>query len=82
MIFQLELNDDEWRQVGGSLSNMGQGLLFTVENVTKPCINITNGPLSYRYEFHQVALHFGLADSVGSEHTIAGRSFPAEVYQL
>jgi len=26
-----------------------------------------------------MALHFGLSNSTGSEHTIAGRAFPAEV---
>lgn len=58
---------------------MGQGLLFTVDNSSKPTINVTGGPLSYKYEFHQMLLHFGLSDEVGSEHTIANKSFPAEV---
>jgi len=65
--------------VAGYLSNMGQGVVFTVDNTTRPNINLTGGPLSYKYEFHQIALHFGLTDHIGSEHTIAGRSFPAEL---
>jgi len=66
-------------KVGGHLINMGQGLLFTVDNSSKPTINVTGGPLSYKYEFHQMLLHFGLSDEVGSEHTIANKSFPAEL---
>lgn len=67
------------RQVAGYLSNMGQGLIFTVDNSSKPSVNLTGGPLSYKYEWHQMALHFGLSNQSGSEHTIAGRAFPAEV---
>ncbi|KZS19995.1 putative Carbonic anhydrase-related protein [Daphnia magna] len=65
--------------VAGYLSNMGQGLIFTVDNSSKPSINLTGGPLSYKYEWHQMALHFGLNNQSGSEHTIAGRAFPAEL---
>ena len=61
------------------MSNAGQGLLLTVDNTTKPSINITGGPLSYKYELHQIAVHFGMSDDVGSEHTIANKSLPAEV---
>lgn len=61
------------------MSNMGQGLIFTVDNSSKPSVNLTGGPLSYKYEWHQMALHFGLSNQSGSEHTIAGRAFPAEV---
>lgn len=58
---------------------MGQGLIFTVDNSSKPSVNLTGGPLSYKYEWHQMALHFGLSNQSGSEHTIGGRAFPAEV---
>ena len=68
-------------QVAGYLTNVGQGLIFTVDNSSKPSVNLTGGPLSYKYEWHQMALHFGLNNQTGSEHTIAGRSFPAEVRQ-
>ncbi len=68
-----------YHQVAGYLTNMGQGLIFTVDNSSKPSVNLTGGPLSYKYEWHQMALHFGLNNQTGSEHTIAGRSFPAEV---
>ena len=77
--FFLKINSAPTWQVGGYLSNMGQGLLFTVDNSSKPSVNLTGGPLSYKYEFHQMLLHFGMSDNVGSEHTIANKSFPAEV---
>jgi hypothetical protein len=65
--------------VSGHLSNIGQGVVFTVDNSSKPSVNVTGGPLSYRYEWSQMTLHFGLSNQTGSEHTIAGRAFPAEV---
>ena len=79
LTFFLKINSAPPWQVGGYLSNMGQGLLFTVDNSSKPSVNLTGGPLSYKYEFHQMLLHFGMSDNVGSEHTIANKSFPAEV---
>ncbi|XP_069162225.1 putative carbonic anhydrase-like protein 2 [Procambarus clarkii] len=42
-------------------------------------LNITGGPLSYRYRVGQVQLHFGSKDYMGSEHTVNGTSFPAEI---
>ena len=42
-------------------------------------VNITGGPLSYQYRITEILLHFGSISSLGSEHTIAGVSFPAEV---
>jgi len=43
-------------------------------------VNITGGPLSYQYRITEILLHFGSISSLGSEHTIAGLSFPAEVF--
>lgn len=43
-------------------------------------ITITGGPLSYTYVFDSIYLHFGRADSLGSEHFMDGISFPAEVW--
>ncbi|XP_035709019.1 carbonic anhydrase-related protein 10 [Folsomia candida] len=42
-------------------------------------VNITGGPLSYRYQFHEIHIHYGMRDEIGSEHTIQGYSFPAEL---
>lgn len=42
-------------------------------------VNITGGPLSYRYRFHEIHIHYGLHDQFGSEHSVDGYTFPAEV---
>lgn len=53
--------------------------MFAVENDTRHPVNISGGPLSYRYQFHEIHLHFGADDRIGSEHTVDGHAFPAEV---
>ncbi|CAB0041881.1 unnamed protein product, partial [Trichogramma brassicae] len=65
--------------VGGVLTNTGHSVVFTVDNDTRQPVNISGGPLSYRYQFHEIHLHYGLYDNVGSEHTVDGYSFPAEI---
>ncbi|XP_015784735.1 carbonic anhydrase-related protein 10-like [Tetranychus urticae] len=42
-------------------------------------VNITGGPLSYSYTFSAIYLHFGRTDNHGSEHSIGGLTFPAEL---
>lgn len=66
-------------QINGLISNTGHSVIFTVENETRHHINITGGPLSYKYQFHEIHIHYGLHDQFGSEHAINGYSFPAEV---
>lgn len=48
-------------------------------SVTEAIVTISGGPLSYRYNFDSIYLHFGRTDVFGSEHVVAGVSFPAEV---
>ncbi|XP_060574800.1 carbonic anhydrase-related protein 10-like, partial [Ruditapes philippinarum] len=50
-----------------------------VEEVLIPHLNVTSGPLQYNYHLHQMKLHFGHDETSGSEHTINGLSFPAEL---
>lgn len=45
-------------------------------------INVNGGPLSYSYTFDSIYIHFGANDKFGSEHYIAGSSFPAEVIKF
>lgn len=42
-------------------------------------VNLTGGPFSYRYRFHEIHIHYGLHDQFGSEHSVEGYTFPAEV---
>ncbi|CAG9791959.1 unnamed protein product [Diatraea saccharalis] len=65
--------------INGLISNTGHSVIFTVENETRHHINITGGPLSYKYQFHEIHIHYGLHDQFGSEHAINGYSFPAEI---
>lgn len=69
-------------QVNGHITNTGHSIVFTVENNTRHHINVTGGPLSYKYQFYQIHVHYGLQDETGSEHSINGYTFPAEVTNL
>jgi len=66
-------------RINGVLANTGHSVVFAVENDTRHPVNISGGPLSYRYQFHEIHLHFGVDDRTGSEHTVDGHAFPAEV---
>jgi hypothetical protein len=81
-------------RVNGILENNGHSVVFHLNNnqqesetsslinsgsSAQSTINISGGPLSYSYNFHSLHLHFGRTDSYGSEHSIAGLSFPGEV---
>ncbi|XP_042235318.1 carbonic anhydrase 5A, mitochondrial-like, partial [Homarus americanus] len=59
-------------EMGGIYSHRGR-------HHKNPPLNITGGPLSYRYRVGQVQLHFGSQDYMGSEHTVNGTAFPAEI---
>ncbi|KAK2713206.1 hypothetical protein QYM36_011786 [Artemia franciscana] len=65
--------------INGVLVNAGHSLLFGIDNSSRPILNISGGPLLYKYEFHQLSLHFGLLNDRGSEHTINGKAFPLEI---
>lgn len=71
----------------GVINNTGRGLSFTVDPPKGSEITLFEGPLSYKYAFHAVYLHFGpsaeesqdMPKIVGSEHTVNGKAYPAEV---
>ena len=83
-------------RINGILENNGHSVVFHLNSnekesnsqssTTSPSsttqITITGGPLAYSYVFDSLYLHFGRTDSFGSEHSIAGYLFPAEVSQL
>lgn len=64
--------------VSGKISNTGQSLVFRVEDGQEP-VNLTGGPLAYKYQFQEIFFHWGVKNGDGSEHTVAHRSFPAEI---
>ena len=72
VVFHLNSNEKE----SNSQSSTTSPSLSTTQ------ITMTGGPLAYSYVFDSLYLHFGRTDSFGSEHSIAGYPFPAEVSQL
>nr|XP_027222460.1 carbonic anhydrase-related protein 10-like [Penaeus vannamei] len=68
-------------RVSGVINNTGHSVVFTlgVAGHHHPSINVTGGPLSYRYQVSHVQVHFGAGDHIGSEHTVNGTAFPAEL---
>lgn len=63
------------------LHNTGQSLVFRPDTGPKHslAVNVSAGPLAYRYQIEEVFLHYGTDNSHGSEHRIQGNAFPAEV---
>ncbi|KAG5878041.1 hypothetical protein JTB14_015698 [Gonioctena quinquepunctata] len=61
------------------LHNTGQSLVFRVDKDTKQHVNISGGPLAYRYQFEEIYIHYGIDNRGGSEHQIQGYSFPSEI---
>ncbi|XP_055298901.1 carbonic anhydrase-related protein 10 isoform X4 [Sitodiplosis mosellana] len=73
-------------RITGVLINTGHSVLFRVDtnstqiyDDSRLAINITGGPLSYRYRFEEMHIHYGLHDQYGSEHSVQGYTFPAEI---
>ncbi|XP_076362907.1 carbonic anhydrase-related protein 10-like [Tachypleus tridentatus] len=67
-------------RVSGILRNTGHSIIFDAD--TSPAVaavNVTGGPLSYKYRLQQIHIHYGREDSRGSEHMIGGYAFPAEL---
>ncbi|KAK3715058.1 hypothetical protein QZH41_012118 [Actinostola sp. cb2023] len=60
----------------GTLKNNGHSPTFTVQIGGATLKNPINGQ---KYQLAQFHFHFGCDDSVGSEHTVNGKSYPGEV---
>jgi hypothetical protein len=85
-IFMLRMNGTSntyifrvFGQISGTLWNTGQSLVMRVDGDAKHHVNITGGPLAYRYQFEEIYIHYGAENHQGSEHRIHGHAFPAEV---
>lgn len=59
--------------------NTGNDITFLLNNEFTTLVNVSEGPLSYSYHVTAIKFHFSKVDRSGSEHKIAGQSFPAEV---
>merc|ERR1711935_111617 len=63
----------------GTIENSGYSLKFTVDD-SKPA-TISGGPLSnWTYTLHSFHLHWGSENGQGSEHTVDGNSYDAELH--
>ncbi|KAF8791600.1 Carbonic anhydrase-related protein 10 like protein [Argiope bruennichi] len=69
------------QKVNGTLKNTGHSVRFRLDS-TSPAVMVNGGPLSYKYRVHEILLHYGRTDDKGSEHTISGHAFPAELQIL
>ena len=65
--------------MSGTLKNTGHDVKLELDDPSEHYVNISGGPLSYHYRATEVVVHFGSTDLTGSEHTIGGQHFPAEV---
>ncbi|KAG8286014.1 hypothetical protein J6590_069865 [Homalodisca vitripennis] len=65
-------------KISGTLINTGQSLVFRVDRDSKQHVNISGGPLAYRYQFEEFFFHYGIQNQHGSEHRIHGYTFPGE----
>ncbi|XP_065322712.1 carbonic anhydrase-related protein 10-like [Gordionus sp. m RMFG-2023] len=63
------------------LLNDGHNLIIktNVSQGNPSIFKLWGGPLSYNYSFYRLLLHFGSHEGIGSEHSINGISFPAEI---
>lgn len=59
--------------------NTGHDITIYMKDSNNSVIDVTAGPLSYKYMVDHIKFHFGSHPDRGSEHTIANKSFPAEV---
>ncbi|XP_061164247.1 carbonic anhydrase-related protein 10-like [Saccostrea echinata] len=67
-------------RIMGNLTNLGNDVTFFVRGARS--VTISLGPLPYVYKLSQIKFHFGRKDGMGTEHTIDGKRFDAEVHLM
>ena len=74
--------DNDKGLFNGILLNNGYEPVLTADNARGVC-NMTAIPLnSKNFELHDLNIHFGCDTDRGSEHTVDGKPFPAEVRHI
>jgi len=76
-----ENNGGQSRLSDGTFKNNGHTAQLDVVATLPDDVGVlTGGPLEGEYKILQLHFHWGSNDSVGSEHTLAGESFPIELH--
>ncbi|XP_023322037.1 putative carbonic anhydrase-like protein 1 [Eurytemora carolleeae] len=75
---KLENMSVDKQSVSARITNTGQSLVLRVED-GQLAINITGGPLAYKYQFQEMYFHWGEPGRPGAEHTVNHQQFPAEI---
>ncbi|KAH0619544.1 hypothetical protein JD844_000260, partial [Phrynosoma platyrhinos] len=60
------------------ITNNGHSVTVNFRDVDDKTV-VSGGPLEDPYRLKQLHFHWGASHNSGSEHTIAGKSFPCEV---
>ncbi|XP_069131011.1 carbonic anhydrase-related protein 10-like isoform X2 [Argopecten irradians] len=68
--------------VNGKLTNTGNDITLFLDPDFINHVNVSQGPLSYVYHVTALKFHYSKVNINGSEHRIAGRSFPAELQMI
>ncbi|XP_055312343.1 carbonic anhydrase 1-like [Sitodiplosis mosellana] len=76
----LKLNDSNVPPDQTVIKNNGHTVMVSIEADQRP--TITGGPLGGTYEFAQLHFHWGENDTMGSEDSIDGHSFPMELHMV
>ena len=63
----------------GNLENTGQELQFKLDERQSGIVSLDGGPLSYSYRLSHIKLRYGTGETHGSEHSVDGFYFAAEV---
>ena len=75
---ELEVDfDNDNSRVSGTFTNNGHSPTLSITSANTA--TLSGGPLGNEYKLQQFHFHFGCTNDVGSEHTIDGKAFPAEV---
>lgn len=75
-LMPLELDNS---RMNGVLMNTGHSVMFAIDDANRNAVNISGGPLSYKYQFQELHIRYGVFDKSGSEHKVNDYSFPAEL---
>ncbi|KAL5014534.1 hypothetical protein ScPMuIL_008804 [Solemya velum] len=67
-------------KANGNLTNTGHDVTLFIDHDISILMNATAGPLQYQFAISQIKIHYGRQDEKGSEHTINGTHFSAEVH--